>query len=87
MQLQADSFILLSRKIEDTVMPLLRAQKGFHDGVTTVAPERSTAIEETRWNTKEDAEAYQQTGYLKVMEILSGFVVSSPSTSIFESGE
>lgn len=87
MQLLADSFISLSREIENTVMPFLRLQKGFCDGVTTVAPERSTAIGETRWNTREDAEAYQRTGYLEVIKTLSGLVVENPVTSIFESPE
>ncbi len=47
MQLQADSFILLSQKVKNTIMPLLRLQEGFRDGVTTIAPERSVATEDT----------------------------------------
>jgi hypothetical protein len=85
MQLQDDSFILLSRKIKDTIMPLLRLQKGFRDGVTSIVPERSTATEDTRWNTREDAEAYQQKGYLEVSKALSEVVIAEPITSIFES--
>jgi hypothetical protein len=84
MQLKADSFILLSRKIETTIMPLLRLQKGFNAGLTTIAPERSTAVEDTYWNTKEDAESYQLKGYLEVMKTLSEVVVTAPVTSIFE---
>lgn len=87
MQLQADSFILLSHKIKDTIMPLLRLQKGFCDGVTTIVPERSIATEDTRWNTREDAEAYQRTGYLEVMKALSEVVITEPTTSIFEHSE
>src|SRR6476620_10278937 len=85
MQLKADSFTLLSRKIENTIMPLLRLQKGFQDGVTSVAPERSTATEDTHWSTKEDADAYQLDGYLKVMKSLSEVVSAPPVISIFES--
>lgn len=65
-------------------MPLLRLQKGFRDGVTSVAPERSTATGDTHWNTKEDAEAYHLAGYLEVMKILSEVVITAPSASIFE---
>lgn len=36
MQLKDNSFILLSRKIEDTIMPFLRVQKGYRNGVTSV---------------------------------------------------
>ena len=84
MRLKADSYILLSRKIENTIMPLLRLQKGFHHGITSVAPERSTATGDTHWDTKEDAEAYHLTGYLEVVKTLSEVVSAAPTTSIFE---
>jgi hypothetical protein len=84
MQLKADSFSLLSRKIENSIMPLLRLQKGFRYGLTSVAPERSAATEDTHWDTKEDAETYHRTAYLDVMETLSEVVCAPPITSIFE---
>lgn len=87
MQLKDNTFILLSRKIEDTIMPFLRAQKGFRNGVTSVAPERSTATEDTHWNTKEDADAYDRVGYLEVMKSLLEIVSAPPTTSIFEGAD
>lgn len=84
MQLRADSFILLSQKIDNTIMPLLRLQKGFNNGVTSVMPERSSATEDTFWNTKEDAEEYQRSGYLKVLETLAEVVSATPSSVISE---
>jgi len=87
MQLKNDSFILLSRKIEETIMPFLHNQKGFRSGVTSVAPERGTATEDTHWNTKEDADAYERTGYLEVMKSLLEVVIAPPVTSIFEAAE
>jgi hypothetical protein len=87
MQLKDNSFILLSRKIEDTIMPFLRAQKGFRNGVTSVAPERSSATEDTHWNTKEDADAYDRTGYLEVVKTLLEVVSAPPTTSIFEGAD
>jgi hypothetical protein len=83
-QLKANSFILLSRKIENTIMPFLRTQKGFLNGVISIAPERSTATEDTHWNTKEDAYAYDRDGYREVMKNLSDVVSAPPVASIFE---
>ena len=83
-QLKNNSFILFSRKIDNKIMPLLRLQKGFQNGTTSVFPERSTAIEDTHWNTREDAEAYNQEGYLEVVDILSEVFAAAPVTSIFE---
>jgi hypothetical protein len=82
--LKPDSFTELSRKIQSEIMPALRLQQGFCDGVTVIAPERSTATEDTRWKTKADAEAYQQTGYLEVFKVLSSVAKTAPTTSIFE---
>ena len=87
MQLKDNTFILLSRKIEDTIMPFLRSQKGFRNGVTSVSPERSSATEDTHWNTKEDADAYDRTGYLEVMKSLLDVVSAPPVTSIFEGAD
>jgi hypothetical protein len=87
MQLKADSFILLSHKIENTIMPMLRLQKGFKHGITTVVSERSTATEDTFWNTKEAAEEYESSAYLEVKEILSNVISDKPITSIFESSD
>jgi len=84
MQLRPDSFIQLSREIENTIMPFLRLQKGFQHGVTSVAPERSTATEDTYWDTREAAEAYNLTGYREVEKTLSAVVLSAPHASIFE---
>jgi hypothetical protein len=84
MQLKANSFILLSRKIENSIMPFLRIQRGFCDGVTSIIPDSSTATEDTYWNTEEDAEEYQQTGYLEVTKRLSEILIAEPITSIFE---
>ncbi len=87
MQLKKDSFTLLSRRIEDTIMPFLRDQKGFRHGVTSVIPERSLATEDTHWNTKEDADAYDRTGYREVMKSLLDVVSAPPVTSIFEGAD
>lgn len=65
-------------------MPALRLQKGFCDGVTSIDTIWLTAIEDTRWETQEDAEIYQQTGYRETLKMLSGVLDAEPVTSIFE---
>ena len=84
MSLKTDSHKQLSRRIDQSIMLLLKQQKGFIDGTTLVSPERSIAIEDTYWKTKDDAEAYQRIGYLKVQKMLSEFVKTMPKDSIFE---
>ena len=83
-QLKPDTFIDFSRKIQSEIMPALRPQKGFCSGVTSIDTQWSTAIEETQWETREDAEAYQLDGYAEIKQVLSEFITAEPVTSIFE---
>ena len=65
-------------------MPFLQTEKGFQNGTTLVNPDYLIAISDTHWETRKDAEVYQRTGYLKVLEMLSEFVTKTPKDSIFE---
>ena len=83
-QLKPESFTALSRKIQNEIMPALRLQKGFCSGVTSIDPQWLSAIEDTSWETREDAEAYQRTGYLEILKMLPEVAAAEPITSIFE---
>ena len=83
-QLKPNSFIELSQKIHNQIMSALRLQKGFCSGVTSIDTIWLTAIEETSWETKEDAEIYQRDGYPETLKTLYGLTDSEPVTSIFE---
>lgn len=83
-QLNPDCFIELSQKIHNQIMPALRLQKGFRGGVTSIDTIWLTAIEDTSWETEEDAEIYQRDGYPQTLKILYGLIGSEPATSIFE---
>jgi len=83
-QLKPDSFIELSQKIKTKIMPALRLQKGFCRGITSIDTIWLTAIEDTRRETKADAEIYQRTAYPETLKMLSGVLDAEPATSIFE---
>ena len=83
-QLKPNSFTELSQKTMDKVIPALSLQKGFCRVVTSIDTFWSTAIEDTRWETKEDAETYQRIGYPETLKILSEVMTEEPITSIFE---
>lgn len=82
-QLRPDTFTELSRKIESEIMPAVRRQKGFCSGVTSIDTQWLTATEDTRWETKEDAEAYHRNGYPEVLKSLMSVAQTAPITSIF----
>jgi heme-degrading monooxygenase HmoA len=84
MKLRGNSAAEFTRIIENEIIPLLRKQKGFRDEITFVAPERSEAVANSFWDTKEDAEAYNRTGYQEVMKTLSKAVEGTPKVETFE---
>jgi heme-degrading monooxygenase HmoA len=84
MKLKANSASEFTRAIENEILPLLSKQKGFRDEITFVAPERSEAIGNSLWDTKEDAEAYSRTGYPEVLKALSKVVEGTPKVETFE---
>jgi heme-degrading monooxygenase HmoA len=83
-KLKANSAAEFARVIENEIIPLLRKQKGFRDEVTFVVPERSEAIALSFWDTKEDAEAYNRTGYQEVLKTLSKVVEGDPKIETYE---
>jgi heme-degrading monooxygenase HmoA len=72
------------RIIENEIIPLLRKQKGFRDEVTFVVAERSEAVALSFWETKEDAEAYNLTGYQEVLKSLENVVEGNPRIETYE---
>ncbi len=84
MKLKADSAPELAGVIENEILPLLRKQQGFRDEITFVAPERSEAVAISFWETKENAEAYNRTGYPELLKTLAKVVVGTPKVETFE---
>ena len=84
MQIKANSAAELTRIVEKEIVPLLRKQKGFRDEVTLVAPERSQAVGNSFWDTKEDAEAYNHAAYPEVLKALSTVVEGTPTVKTFD---
>ena len=74
----------LTRIIEKEIIPMLSNQKGFREEITFVAPEGSEVVAISLWDTKEDAEAYSETGYPEVLKTLSKVVKGTPKVRIFE---
>jgi len=84
MKFKANSAPEFTRVIENEIIPLLRKQKGFRDEITLVAPERAEAIATSFWDSKEDAEAYNRTGYQEVLKTLSKVTEGTPKVETFE---
>ena len=84
MELKPNAATEFANVIESKVLPLLRKQKGFRDLISFVAPDRSEAIAISFWDTKEEAEAYNVTGYAEVLKTFSEVVEGTPRVGTAE---
>ncbi|MFY9610187.1 MAG: hypothetical protein WAU45_16435 [Blastocatellia bacterium] len=84
MKLKANTAPEFNRLIENEILPLLRKQPGFRDEITFVAPERSEAVAISFWETKENLETYNRTGYPELLKMLAKVVEGTPKVEIFE---
>ena len=84
MKLKSNVTPEFNRVIENEILPLLRKQPGFRDEITFIAPERSEALAISLWETKENCETYNKTGYPEVLKIVSKYVDGTPKVETFE---
>ena len=84
MKLKANSAPGFKSLIENEILPLLRKQPGFRDEITFVAPERSEAVAISFWETKENCENYNRTGYPELLKIVEKVVDGTPKVETFE---
>ena len=84
MELKPNVTTEFTNVVESKALPLLRKQKGFRDLITFGAPDRSEAIAISFWDTKEEAEAYNVTGYPEVLKTLTELVEGTPRVGIAE---
>jgi len=84
MKLKANTAKDLVRINENEIIPMLRKHKGFRDETTFIAAERSEAVANSFWDTKEDADAYSRTGYADVLKTLANVVEGTPTIKSFD---
>ena len=84
MELKPNATTEFTNVVESKILPLLRKQKGFRDEITFVAPDRSEAIAISFWDTKEEADAYNVSGYPEVLKTLTSLVEGTPRVGVAE---
>ena len=78
MELKPNTATEFTDVVESKILPLLRKQKGFRDEITFIAPDRSEAIAISFWDTKEAAQAYNESAYPEVLKTLTNLVEGTP---------
>lgn len=76
--LKSNSVHEFGHVFESQVLPLLRKQKGFKDGITIASSNGLDVTAISLWDTKADAEAYNTGTYPEVVKTLSKLTDGSP---------
>jgi len=79
-----DKFDLLSRRLEDDIIPLLKKQTGFRDELSYFDKENDEAIAMSFWDTERDAENYQRDTYPQVSKKMRDAIDGTPEIRSFE---
>ena len=70
--------------MDGEIIPLLRKQKGFQDAITLAVPGGREVVAISFWEQKENAQAYNSTGYPEVLKILERFLDGTPHVRTFD---
>ena len=84
MHLKPNSVAEFTQRLQNTVLPLLRKQKGFQDEITFVGHSNTEAFGISLWDKAENAEAYNRGTYPEVTKILATVVEGVPQVETFD---
>lgn len=73
-----------TRLLDQSILPVLRKQKGFQDEISLVAADRADAVGISMWDLQENAETYARSAYADVLKTLEPVVEGTPEVQTYE---
>ena len=70
--------------LQNSVLPILRAQRGFRDEMLFVEPGSPEAVAISLWDSKESADKYVRTVFPEVLNLLSPFLEGDPKAEPYQ---
>jgi len=77
-RLRPDVLCEFNAAFEESVMPILRRQKGFQDEIMLALPGGMDVIAISIWDTQEDGETWNLSRYHDVISVLGQFLRAKP---------
>ena len=84
MTLKADSKTSFTTAMEKDVLPVLRKESGFRDGITFFSQDGKEGIGISLWDNKQSADAYNAKSYSGVADSLKRVSTGEPRVREFE---
>jgi heme-degrading monooxygenase HmoA len=82
LRLKPNTLADFTKTFETNVLPILRRQKGFQDEITFATSGGTDVVAISLWDTKENAEAYNTTGYPQVLKSLDRVLDGPPKVRV-----
>ena len=70
--------------LDQSIIPLLRKQKGFQHEIALVAPGGADAVTISVWDVKENAEMYARGAYPGVLKALDQVLEGTPQVQMYD---
>ena len=84
MRLKPNTTAEFTQTIEKRILPILRKQKGFRDEITFIAPGGLEAVGISLWDSREQADAYNNGSYGEVLKELNKLVEGTPQLKTYD---
>lgn len=84
MSLKSDSKTSFTIAMENDVLPILRKENGFKDGITFFSQDGAEGVGISLWDNKESADAYDAKSYSKVADALKLVSTGEPKVKSYE---
>ena len=84
MRLKPNTTADFSQTIEKKILPILRKQKGFRDEITLIAPGGTEAVGISMWDSREQADNYNNPSYPEVLRELNKLLDGTPHVQTYE---
>jgi len=84
MRLKPNMTAEFTQTMEKRILPILRKQKGFRDEITFIAPGGMEAVGISFWDSREQADAYNNASYGEVLKELNRLVEGTPQIKAYD---
>jgi heme-degrading monooxygenase HmoA len=84
LKLQPNHLMRFIQTYEQQVLAILKSQKGFRGEIATIAATGQDVVATSYWDSREDADAYHNSGYNEILRVLEGLVEDRPTVGVSE---
>ncbi len=79
LKLQPNQLMRFIQTYDEAVLSILKSQKGFRGEVAIITAMGQDVVATSYWDSREAADAYDNSGYKEILAILDGMIEDGPT--------